>query len=797
MEMSDLILSDEGPLSKVRRFSVHDTQPDDNQVVYGQPDGLMMSDGPTRIAAVHDAVSSLDEVAKTRSLHSARSSGDDDGGGDALFIADTVDNNEEYATEQLATPSFGVDDARHSVEQSPMDSDGAKQKEEYFDAAHYRHPSLAKSEQPIHDDDDGEKDHNRFASVIRHDVAVSDSEYEETPYDENSEHQLAGRKISRLHDYWCHGSSGIAIEDDTDAKVLREKHSLGFVQAHSVKKGSSMHEINHYTRPMMSKVVDNGHWDSVYGHGIISDSHSKYKSHRNGQFIEWILEISDINGTANTLGKRTIVIGLSSDLDGSLSTKDHFAAIPSGMGFNNLGEILVEDEPFRKEKDLQFGTREAVHLILDYSDSVRWRLYSKVGDLDEEDYDDLSKAEDAGKLIAVFDRVPPGSYRLAVSLFSSMDALIIEHCRIHGVDDAEFHQELKQYALTEEAEEEEQVEVVPVDPQNEAVNDTQRLTVVEKPTETTTLTDGKEMESEEDDAVETPEKEETKKEEIETTETPQKDIAADSLDDTDSAVPPWPSNTAGAATVVFKPTVNGNEVSPSPNMLSPNQEEEAVVDERGDNDGRDGTKQPMDSLETSKSVEIHTPKTPDTVDSTVSPMAKEVETERLEQQSKLIDLLRQQIAELKRENENKQREINDAAERERGHKESIQSMQSQMASLRAESGAAEEKRSSMEEENQRLCHELNLAEERAESLDTAQQELRERLKNVIESKLQLIKSTSEEIDHYRKLIQQIAQNKLGCQLLSDFAKSAHGLHDEHSGYRYNGRRPMRPQNGYY
>merc|ERR1712173_98711 len=98
---------------------------------------------------------------------------------------------------------------------------------------------------------------------------------------------------------------------------------------------------------------------------------------------------------------------------------------------------------------------------------------------------------------------------------------------------------------------------------------------------------------------------------------------------------------------------------------------------------------------------------------------------------------------------------------------------------RAESGAAEEKRSSMEEENQRLCHELNLAEERAESLDTAQQELRERLKNVIESKLQLIKSTSEEIDHYRKLIQQIAQNKLGCQLLSDFAKSAHGLHDEH------------------
>eukprot|EP00483_Globobulimina_turgida_P008388 UN08405 len=37
----------------------------------------------------------------------------------------------------------------------------------------------------------------------------------------------------------------------------------------------------------------------------------------------------------------------------------------------------------------------------------------------------------------------PGSYRLAVSLFSQMNALIIESCKIHGNDTASFYQELK------------------------------------------------------------------------------------------------------------------------------------------------------------------------------------------------------------------------------------------------------------------------------------------------------------------------------------------------------------------
>merc|ERR1711879_158297 len=127
---------------------------------------------------------------------------------------------------------------------------------------------------------------------------------------------------------------------------------------------------------------------------------------------------------------------------------------------------------------------------------------------------------------------------------------------------------------------------------------------------------------------------------------------------------------------------------------------------------------------------------------------------------------------------------------------------SDIDSLRRDHGSVEEKRSLLEEENERLSRELTVAQERMESLDLNQQELKNRLKNVIDSKLTLIKSTSEEIDHYRKLIQQIAQNKLGCQLLSDFANSKpnglhHDTHSNHSGYRYNGRRPLRPQNGYY
>merc|ERR1712079_758528 len=213
-----------------------------------------------------------------------------------------------------------------------------------------------------------------------------------------------------------------------------------------------------------------------------------------------------------------------------------------------------------------------------------------------------------------------------------------------------------------------------------------------------------------------------------------------------------------------RPLVSNQDISPSPKLLSPQRVQNNNQQNTMQNEGSNAT---MRSLEYSQTVEVHSPNHKNTV----SPSAQQMTNERLQEQSKLIESLRKQIDELKRENENKQRQIDNAANRERQHKESINSMKSDIDSLRRDHGSVEEKRSLLEEENERLSRELTMAQERMESLDLSQQELKNRLKNVIDSKLTLIKSTSEEIDHYRKLIQQIAQNKLGCQLLSDFANS--------------------------
>ena len=157
--MDVLTLADNPAPTKVRRFSVHDVQPDDNVVTYGQPDNMAL-DIPTRITNISSDLEDTVDIKRGKSLHSTRSSGDDafvdDGDGDvggAVIIHETVDNNEQYATEQMAGP-FAVDDARDSVSHSPMTMDG----KELFDPSHYRHPSLKDHELPVHDDDDESKD---------------------------------------------------------------------------------------------------------------------------------------------------------------------------------------------------------------------------------------------------------------------------------------------------------------------------------------------------------------------------------------------------------------------------------------------------------------------------------------------------------------------------------------------------------------------------------------------------------------------------------------------------------------
>ena len=165
---------------------------------------------------------------------------------------------------------------------------------------------------------------------------------------------------------------------------------------------------------------------------------------------------------------------------------------------------------------------------------------------------------------------------------------------------------------------------------------------------------------------------------------------------------------------------------------------------------------------------------------------------RMEQQLKTIESLKSQIAELQKENEAKQALIDDAVKRENETKAKLEGMEQKMNEYRIKYEETETKLTNfssevetkeieqqtkineLSQENERLSHELKLAHDRVQSLDDKKLQTQEALNNAIESKMKLVVSTSEEIDHYRKLIQQIAQNKLGCQILSDFLKPQNG-----------------------
>ena len=125
------------------------------------------------------------------------------------------------------------------------------------------------------------------------------------------------------------------------------------------------------------------------------------------------------------------------------------------------------------------------------------------------------------------------------------------------------------------------------------------------------------------------------------TQTPQSvqgDGAVETEDTADSTVPPWTSNNVGANTVVFKPTVHRNSISPSPNLMSPL--DEGQHDEYSTGTNSNAT---MQQIETAKSVEIHSPATPDTAHSGKSPAVQHVDRKQLEEQSKIIESLKQQI----------------------------------------------------------------------------------------------------------------------------------------------------------
>eukprot|EP01084_Bolivina_argentea_P282411 483409_1 len=700
-------------LKKERRFSVHDVDSTDNEIPYGQPDNLAIDDvSAMRIASVDDVDPTVNKQS-TRGSVASDSIDDDDQNG--VFIHENVDNtyddyggNESIGNEYTQSPN--LDATRGSKEATPDHDD-----KEYFDSTHYRHPSLAAHENPASDDEDGDKDHGRFLSTLIHETADDSDDYQASPRTQEEHSRLVYQKnVTRLHDYWCHSSSGIAIEDDTDAKVLRDKvgpHGTPKPRSevemnHNVK--GSVHEINNYTRPFMSKIENNGRWDNVFGHGIISDTHEAYIARQNGHFIEWIIEVNNMPSTDDL---SSIVIGISSDLMGEDGEDGAFSSAKHGFGFSNLGQVLHgDDASAATHESLHFGSRDVVHIILDYSDVNNWVFYAKVGDIEDADYDDLRH-----KITTVFDTINPGSYRLAVALYSQMDALTIASCKIHGTEQGHFYQELKSYsnAINDDEKQIEEEDIQTVDAPRPRTTP-RKMTVI--------VHDDDDDDDDDDD----------EEEEIQTT---LEEVAEEEDDD-----------------------------------------EELVAD---DNDRKE--EQQMKAFVAQKSFIVH----------------DEGDQDKIEEQSQTIADLQAQITRLEERNAQQECAIQAAAENESKEREQMDELRAHLNEYRVLAEAAQaqveelsesqvsatsvqqeteqkqqQKITQLSDENGRLSHELKLAQDRLKSLDDKKQEMQAKLQNAIQTKMKLIIATSEEIDHYRKLIQQIATNKLGCELLSDLSAAA-------------------------
>ncbi len=549
-----------------------------------------------------------------------------------------------------------------------------------------------------------------------------------------------------------------------DSHPNHRKHKLRDM-SHNVK--GSIHEINNYTRPFMSKIENNNKWDSVFGNGIISDTHEKYISHENGQFIEWIIEMNNLTN----IEESTCIIGISSDLlgdgDGHSEENEAFTSVNKGFGFDNLGNILHGNAVVGSEKKLEFSSRDVVHIVLDYSSMNNWVFYASVGGIEEEDYKDLKKG-----CVCVFAQIAPGSYRLAVSLFSQMNALIIESCKIHGTEQASFYQELKSYIppQTQSQSETQEIEIEHEEKVIEPSISTKKPLIEAKVnsnldinTETTkttkTLTAKSEIIKPETQKSENIKIENTQKSEIKTDENENKEES------------------------VEMPTEKKFEIEISP---APNSDTQSVNNE-------DSKLKPLlpqqsviihdDVLESSPDKSLED--TPETENETEN----EKDREQIARQLQSINELKKEISMLKQESVDREEIISAAYTKDDQRNELICDMENTLNEYKLRSAQIQEdilqykekeneywtEKESLRAENERLSHELKLAQDRVQSLDDKKQEMQNKLNRAIESKMKLIITTSEEIDHYRKLIQQIAQNKLGCQLLSDFGNTSNGI----------------------
>lgn len=305
-----------------------------------------------------------------------------------------------------------------------------------------------------------------------------------------------------------------------------------------------------------------------------------------------------------------------------------------------------------------------------------------------------------------------GAYRLAVALYSINDALVIENCTIFGTTNGEFYQELKSYKKHSYV----------ADDDEEASNPNSN-----------------------------PNSSEISSDSIDKNKDDDEDVAqlklyvsavAEDMEINDENIKHNEQRLPRSNTVIV---VSDNELE--------NEDEKAMI-ENTITDGYEGnqTDAVVDVLEVMENNKI------------------------LEKESKeRLDV----ITELKLEMQEMQNVRNEEIEKEKKYLLSIENLEQTIFELQQTSSTnstpvlkmrvsadsntkqLQIKCREMQEENERLVHELQLAQERSSNFEQHQILLRVQLEDCIKSKMNLIQSTSCEINRYRGLVKEIAMKQTG------------------------------------
>merc|ERR1712130_671256 len=116
-------------------------------------------------------------------------------------------------------------------------------------------------------------------------------------------------------------------------------------------------------------------------------------------------------------------------------------------------------------------------------------------------------------------------------------------------------------------------------------------------------------------------------------------------------------------------------------------------------------------------------------------------------QAEEIEKLEQMLLDLETKNNQKVQELDMYILRQQRHEKSIESMQSRIEMFKQLMDA--------KAENLKLSNELKTVNERISDLNEHKVNLQNKINDAIATKLELIESTSDELGHYRQIIQQL------------------------------------------